>query len=192
MDTSVSLLQRLAGQPTDQDWQRLLALYQPLLRTWLTRAGIVAADAEDLTQETLMVVFREIAGFEHRRPGAFRAWLRTILANRIRTYFRDRRHVPQVSGGSGFLERLAELEAPNSELSQLWDREHDQHVAGKVMEQVREEFAPATWEAFCRHVLDGQPAAVVAEQLGLSLNSVLLSKSRVLKRLRQEASGFLD
>ena len=37
METSVSLLERLTGQPTADDWQRLLELYQPLLRAWMTR-----------------------------------------------------------------------------------------------------------------------------------------------------------
>jgi hypothetical protein len=32
----------------------------------------------------------------------------------------------------------------------------------------------------------------VAEELGLSLNSVLLARSRVLKRLRQELAGFIE
>jgi RNA polymerase sigma-70 factor (ECF subfamily) len=60
------------------------------------------------------------------------------------------------------------------------------------MQRVQGDFAPATWQAFLRHVLDGVPAPRVAEELGLSLNSVLLAKSRVLKRLRQESKGFLD
>jgi hypothetical protein len=43
-----------------------------------------------------------------------------------------------------------------------------------------------------RQVLNGEPAARIAEELGLSLNSVLLAKSRVLKRLRQELAGLVD
>jgi RNA polymerase sigma-70 factor (ECF subfamily) len=61
-----------------------------------------------------------------------------------------------------------------------------------LMQRVRGDFAPATWQAFLRHVLDDVPAPHVAEELGLSLNSVLLAKSRVLKRLRQESAGLLD
>ena len=60
------------------------------------------------------------------------------------------------------------------------------------MRRVQSDFAPATWQAFLRHVLEGKPAAQVAEELGLSLNSVLLAKSRVLKRLRQELAGLVD
>ena len=43
-----------------------------------------------------------------------------------------------------------------------------------------------------RQVQDGQPAAEVAEELGISVNAVLIAKSRVLKRLREKAAGLVD
>jgi RNA polymerase sigma-70 factor (ECF subfamily) len=192
METSVSLLERLAGAPTDADWRRLLDLYQPLLRAWMARAGVAVSDVEDLVQDVLLVVFREVAGFERRGQGAFRAWLRTILAHRVRDYFRGQKYRPTATGDSDFLRRLGELESPESALSKLWDREHDEHVAAALMRRVQGDFAPATWQAFRRHALEGEPAERAAEALGLSLNSVLLAKSRVLKRLRQELAGFVE
>ncbi len=192
METSVSLLERLAGAATDDDWRRLLDLYQPLLRAWMARAGVPTADADDLIQEVLLVVFREVGGFERRGPGAFRSWLRTILTHRVRNHLRGRQYRPFAIGGSDPLRVLEELEQPGSALSLQWDREHDEHVAASLLRRVETDFAPATWQAFTRHVLDGEPAARVAGELGLSLNSVLLAKSRVLKRLRQELAGLVD
>jgi RNA polymerase sigma-70 factor (ECF subfamily) len=192
METSASLLGRLAAAPTDADWRRLDDLYRPLLRAWVARAGVAGADGDDLVQEVLLVVFREIAGFEWRGQGAFRAWLRTILAHRVRDHFRDQKYRPTATGDSDFLRQLDELESPDSALSKLWDREHDEHVAASLMRRVQGDFAPATWQAFRRHVLEGEPAGRVAEALGLSLNSVLLAKSRVLKRVRQELSGLVE
>ncbi len=192
METSVSLLERLVGAPTDDDWRRLLDLYQPLLRAWMARAGVAPSDADDLAQDVLLVVFREVGGFERRGPGAFRAWLRTILAHRVRDYLRGRKYRPTATGDSDFLRRLDELEDPGSTLSRLWDREHDEHVAASLLRRVQGDFALATWQAFCRHVLEGEPAVRVAGELGLSLNSVLLAKSRVLKRLRQELAGLVE
>jgi RNA polymerase sigma-70 factor (ECF subfamily) len=46
--------------------------------------------------------------------------------------------------------------------------------------------------AFRRHVMEGEPAVEVAAALGLTLNSVLLAKSRVLKRVRQELAGLVN
>jgi RNA polymerase sigma-70 factor (ECF subfamily) len=192
METSVSLLERLAGAPTDDDWRRLNDLYQPLLRAWMARAGVPPADADDLVQEVLLVVFREVGGFERRGQGAFRAWLRIILAHRVRDYFRACQHRPTAAGGSDFLRQLDELESPDSALSRLWDRQHDEQVAASLLRRVEGDFAPATWQAFRRHVLEGEPAIRVAQELGQSLNSVLLAKSRVLKRLRQELAGFVE
>jgi RNA polymerase sigma-70 factor (ECF subfamily) len=110
---------------------------------------------------------------------------------RVHDYFRARQYRPEATGDSDFLRRLDELESPDSELSRLWDRDHDEHVAARLMQRVQGDFAPATWEAFRRQVLDGQPTAGVAAALGLSVNAVLLAKSRVLKRLRQEMNGFV-
>ena len=55
----------------------------------------------------------------------------------------------------------------------------------QVMEQVSAEFEPQTWTAFCKTTLDGLPAASVAEELGISVDSVYQAKSRVLRKLRK-------
>jgi RNA polymerase sigma-70 factor (ECF subfamily) len=192
METSKSLMECLAGSPTDDDWRRLDKLYRPLLRAWVARAGVPASDVEDLVQDVFFVVSREIAGFEWRGQGAFRAWLRKILANRVRDYFRRQKYQPTAIGGSDIKRWVEELESPDSALSDLWNREHDQHVTASLMRRVQGDFDPVTWQAFRRYVLEGEPAARVAEELGQSLNSVLLAKSRVLNRLRQEARGLVQ
>lgn len=192
MDTSVSLLQRLAGQPGESDWRRLFELYQPLLRAWLTRAGVASSDLDDLAQEVMLVVVREVHGFDRRRLGAFRAWLRTIVVHRVRDHFRACNHRPTATGDSAFVERLAELESPDSALSRQWNLEHDRYLAAKVMRLLEHDFAPSTWEAFRRQVIEGRSATEVSTELGISLNAVLLSKSRVLKRLRQELARYVE
>jgi hypothetical protein len=48
METSASLLERLAVAPSDDDWRRLDDLYRPLLRAWMARAGVAPCDADDL------------------------------------------------------------------------------------------------------------------------------------------------
>ena len=192
METSLSLLERITDRPTGPDWQRLFDLYQPLLRAWALRAGAADADSDDLVQETLTIVVREVADFDRGRAGAFRSWLRGILANRLRGHFRACRSRPVATGGSDLLDQLDELEAPDSAISCQWDREHDRHVAARAMKLVQGDFAPATWQAFRRQVLDGAAPAEVAAEMGLSRNAVLLAKSRVLKRLRAEVAGFVD
>ncbi len=89
---------------------------------------------------------------------------------------------------AGFLERLSD---PNDDLAREWDRDHDKHVVDKLLAVVQPDFTPTIWAAFQRFGVDGVPAGRVAEELGLSENAVILAKSRVLKRLREEAGDLL-
>ena len=87
---------------------------------------------------------------------------------------------------------LMQLADPKSELGSQWDREHDAHVMNRLMELIAPQFEPTTLAAFRRVAVDGVSPAEAAEELALSLNAVLLAKSRVLNRLRQEAKGLID
>jgi len=95
-------------------------------------------------------------------------------------------------GGPDLREALAQLADPTSALSESWDLEHDRHVTKTLLKSIRLEFQPATWRAFERQVQDSQPASHVAQELGISVNAVLIAKSRVLKRLREKAAGLVD
>jgi RNA polymerase sigma-70 factor (ECF subfamily) len=184
-NTSASLLEQARGGAAAA-WDRLVALYIPVLEAWLTAAGLQTADREDLTQRVLEILVRQLPDFEHSgQPGAFRAWLRGITVNLLREFWRTR---PVPDAGS----RLEQLSDPNAGLNRSWDEEHDRHVLHSLMRLVRPEFTDATWQAFQRLALDGASGRVVAAELGLSVNAVLIAKSRVLARLRQEAQGLVD
>lgn len=189
--TSVSLLDRLRSQPTSVDWQRLVEVYEPFIRYWL-RDPALSDDRDDLIQDVMTVLVRELPRFRRQRPGAFRNWLRTVTAHRVSQWWRSRRGKAQAAGGSAAIRALAELEDPASDSSRLWDAEHDRHVARRLLELLEPEFTPPTWRAFQRQALDGATAARTAEELGLTVNAVLIAKSRVLQRLRAEAAGLLD
>jgi RNA polymerase sigma-70 factor (ECF subfamily) len=191
--TSASLLERLRLHPDDRAWQRLLDLYEPLIRGWLRRHDLQQSDSDDLVQDVLRVLVKEIPSFEHNgRPGAFRSWLRTITANCLRRFHRSQRYHADAPGGSDWEEHLRQLEDPTSGLSKLWDDEHDRHILRRLLEMIEPDFRRSTWQAFRRVVVDGVPAISVAKSMGLSVNAVLIAKSRVLQRLRQEAQGLLD
>jgi RNA polymerase sigma factor (sigma-70 family) len=192
-ETSASLLERLRTGPDDAAWKRLVDLYTPLLRGWLRRHLVPHADVDDLVQEVMAVLVRELPNFQYdRRRGTFRSWLRTITVNRLKMFWRTRNTRPLATGDSDLLRKLAELEDPRSSLSQLWDQEHDRHVANRLLELIAGEFEGPSWQAFHRLTIDGDKPAAVATELGLSLNAVYLAKHRILRRLRQEIAGLTD
>ena len=181
--TPPSLLQRLREEPEDDDaWRRFVGIYRPLLIGWLRRYSLQAADADNLVGIIFESVLRELPRFRYNPVrGHFRGWLRQIMVNRLREFWRKKKQERAV------VEPLLEqLEDPKSDLSQRWDREHDQHVLQVLLAQLEPDFAPLTWQAFHRSMAGEEPQAVAAA-LGLSVNAVFLAKSRILKRLRDAA-----
>src|SRR5262249_21528593 len=185
-ETSLSLLDQLRGSDASEAWERLVKLYTSLLHAWLHTAGLQAADCDDLTQRILEVLLRRLPGFRHNgQAGSFRAWLRGIAINKLREFWRQK---PESAHDS----MLDEIVDPASSLSRLWEKQHDQHVLRSLLSLVEPEFPEHTWQAFRRITLEGAPASEVAVELGKTVNAVLIAKSRVLARLRQEAGALLD
>jgi RNA polymerase sigma factor (sigma-70 family) len=185
-DTSLSLLEQVRDPGAEEAWDRLVPLYTSLLHAWLSAAGLQTADRDDLTQRVLEVLVRQLPEFAHSgRPGAFRAWLRGITLNLLREFWRRR----PTTGSGSVLDQLVD---PRSGLSRRWDKQHDRHVLHNLLELVEPEFSGAAWQAFRRLTLDRIPAREVAAELDTTVNAVLIAKSRVLARLRQEASRLLE
>jgi RNA polymerase sigma factor (sigma-70 family) len=192
-ETSLSLLARLRHSPEDESWTRLADLYTPLIRAWLRRYDVQDSDANDLVQEVLLAVSKDLSKFDHRgEPGAFRGWIKAILINRLRKFWRSRDRRPQARGDSNIDARLAQLDDPASEMSLIWNREHDQYVLRQLLALAEPHFARNTWTAFCRVALDGAKPDVVAQEMGISRTAVVIAKCRVLSRLRQESEGLIE
>jgi RNA polymerase sigma-70 factor (ECF subfamily) len=190
--TPQSLLEKLRLRPDDASWKRLVNLYTPLLQRWLHQYGIPPADADDLVQEVLTVLVRELPAFQHTgHRGAFRRWLRTVVVHRVQGYRRSR----QVSSAAVLHVSEGELSAvadPAGGLEQQWEQEHDQYLIRRALELLEKEFTPTTCQAFRRQVLDAASPAAVAAELGMTANAVVLAKFRVLRRLRRELDGLTD
>ncbi len=87
LESTASLLARVrAGQPEARN--ELAARYLGVLKRWahgrlpLRARSLLGTD--DLVQETLLRALDRVEGFEPKREGAFLAYLRRILLNRIR------------------------------------------------------------------------------------------------------------
>jgi RNA polymerase sigma-70 factor (ECF subfamily) len=192
-DTSLSLLDALRTAPSNDSWQRLVDIYNPLIRGWIHRQGMSDQDADDVTQEVFVVVMRRLKEFE-RQPqiGAFRSWLRTITVNCLRDYWRSPKSRNLAKGGSSWQQVLSDLEDPDSGLSRQWNDEHDRHVTKCLLAMLKPTFEAKTWLAFQRVAIEGANAKVVADELGITVNAVFIAKSRVLAKLREHGKGLLD
>jgi RNA polymerase sigma-70 factor, ECF subfamily len=64
-ETPASLLERCCASSDPAVWEQLVSLYTPLIHHWLRQFRVRAQDADELCQEILMVVVRELPRF-HR------------------------------------------------------------------------------------------------------------------------------
>lgn len=184
-DTPASLLERLRAAPHGTaSWERLVRLYTPLLLAWARRAGVPDADAPDLIQDVFARLWQTLPEFRYDPArGRFRGWLRTVTLNRWREL--ARRHLPTTEANG-----LTDLPAPAAEA--FWEGEYRARLVGRAVAVLQADFRPATWRAFWRVVVDGEPAADVAAGLGLTVGAVHAARFRVLARLRQELTGLLE
>ncbi len=190
--TSLSLLDRLKVARADaSDWNRFESIYKPLIRRWIGQIPGLGTEVDDVAQEVMLVLVREIPRFDRRREGSFRAWLRQVTVNRVRVYRRQHYRQPAKARDQtdGFLDQVADS---NSLLARQFDQEHDKHVCDTLRSSVRSDFDQSTWDAFQQFAVEGRPAALVARELGMTVNAVVKAKARVLNRLREEAGGFLE
>jgi RNA polymerase sigma-70 factor, ECF subfamily len=80
----------------------LFARYLPQLQRWargrLPRWARDLADTPDVVQETLLQTFKRIDGFDYRGEGAFLAYLRQGVMNRVRDELRKAQVRPESTG----------------------------------------------------------------------------------------------
>jgi RNA polymerase sigma-70 factor, ECF subfamily len=191
--TPASLLERLRTAPGPEDWERFVELYGPLLHHWLhDEFHLQDQDAQDVGQQVLLELVRELPHFRYDPArGSFRGWLRVVLVNRLRQFWRQRSTAPHLVAPLELERRLQELEDPASATTRRWEREHDGGVVRRILALLRGEFELATWKAFWGVVVEGLAPREVARSLGLTPNAARIAKYRVLRRLRQEIDGLL-
>jgi RNA polymerase sigma-70 factor, ECF subfamily len=182
--TSRSLLARLhANEPAA--WDRLIALYAPLVWHWCRRMSLPQQDVADVFQEVFKAVALHIPTFRKDRPkDTFRGWLRTITKNKVNDHFRARDRQPNAAGGTEAKVRLAQI--PEAEDSELTENVMEQQLFQRALALIQSEFAESTWRAFWGVVVDGRSPQEVGAGLGMTSGAVRVAKCRVLHRLRQE------
>jgi RNA polymerase sigma-70 factor (ECF subfamily) len=181
--TPISLLVRLKQPDAAEAWTRFVYLFAPLLDRWAHVMGLRDADAEDVVQEVFSILVKRLPEFVYDPSRSFRGWLWTILRNVCRDRL-QRRQVALLPA-----ETIDRHAAPD-DFKELTDAEYRHFLVGRAAQIMQADFAPSTWQAFWKVVVEGRSGVETARELGVSVNAVYLARSRVLSRLRQELAGL--
>ncbi len=184
-ETRASLLVRLRDARDEAAWRQFIDLYAPLVYGYLRKQGLQDADAADLCQDVLGAVAGGVGRLEYDpAKGAFRNWLFTIVRRKLSNWRAGQAHRVRGSGDAGIHELLEKCPVEDR-LEAEWEAEWQQRLLDWACEQIRQGTSDATWKAFWRTAVEGQPGKRVAADLGLSLAAVYHARSRILARLRE-------
>jgi RNA polymerase sigma factor (sigma-70 family) len=188
--TRPSLLVRLRDRQDGLAWRQFVELYGPFLYGYARRQGLQDADAADLSQEVLTAVAGAVGRLEYNPDkGSFRNWLFTIVRRRLSDWKEHQLKVTRGSGDSDVKQFLEQRPHPaDSNLG--WDAEWERSLFTCACERVRGEVNEATWLAFWRTAVEGQPGKRVAAELGLTMSAVYNARSRVLARLKEAVQAL--
>ena len=148
------------------------------------RRGLQECDARDATQQVLIRISGAIERYQNDGADAsFRRWLFRVARNVVVTFLTRQSGQPKVLGQDQIAAAMDAVTADCAE-SVLFDVEYRQQVLAWAIEQVRPDFKDSTWQAFVESSIHSRPIADVASELGLSVGSVYVARSRIIARLR--------
>ncbi len=182
MHTTTHLLDGLADPAHEEAWRALDERYRPILIGFARRLGLADADAADVAQEALLRFLQEFRGGRYERGrGHIRSFLVTLARTRAADLRRRRARRREARGDSAFVELAAD------EADSLWEEECRHVILRQALDELRSStrMQERTIRAFERVALEGQEPAVVAEELGMSMDEVYVAKHRTLERLRE-------
>ncbi len=186
-ETSATLLGRLRHQPADETaWQEFVQRYVALIRQWCRRWGLTAADTEDVIQNVLLRLARQMNDFEYDAAGSFRGWLKTVTYRVWCDYLKQReRRKDAGSGDTTVLQVLKSQEARDDFTRQIED-EWQRELLERAMWLVRQRVEPHTWEAFRLMTQHGLTGEQTAERLQMKVGAVFVAGSKIRRMLREE------
>ncbi|MBX3395078.1 MAG: sigma-70 family RNA polymerase sigma factor [Phycisphaerae bacterium] len=185
--TRASLLIRIRNRQDSSAWQEFDTIYRPMLRRFATLSGANSTEAEDVVQHCMIAVHQHISTFEYDQTrGRFKGWLKTLVNNRIRNLFRDRRE--RAADSVEFKVLSDKGGSPEELFDKVWMDEHLRYA----LHQVRQEVEEKTFRAFKLYVIDEMPVDEICRLLDVNANQVHKAKYRITLRLGEKMRELTD
>lgn len=197
LPTRQSLLSRLRDWDDQEGWRDFFDTYWRLIYTVARRAGLSEAEAQDVVQETLVVVAKQMPGFRYDPArGSFKAWLHTVIRGRLARHWRKSAADAQVTERTGNCDGDGEggdadpLAASDFEAN--WQAEWEQNLLQSALRRVQAKVSARQFLLFSLAVFKEVPVATIRERYEASLAQVYLAKHRVGRLLKAEIARLRE
>jgi RNA polymerase sigma-70 factor (ECF subfamily) len=192
--TRQSLLSRLRNWDDRASWEDFFNTYWRLVYNVALKAGLTGAEAQDVVQETVITVARQMPEFQYDPgKGSFKGWLLKTTQWRINDQFRKRQPgVPmedqpdtateQTPKGSGREQLRVEALGVETHWDELWET----HVLEAAIERVKRRADPREFQIFDLTVNRGMAPQKAAKKLNVMRAHVYYAKHKIARMIRRE------
>jgi RNA polymerase sigma-70 factor (ECF subfamily) len=200
--TRYSLLSRLQDWGDQDSWKDFFDTYWRLIYTVALKSGLTEAEAQDVVQETVICVAKDIQKFKRdRNLGTFKSWLWNITRWRIADQLKKRPPAERLRSTAQPMPDLTErelaednpdeiAEPDSSGIAALWEQEWKSNLFDAAATRVKRRVKEEHYQIFDLYVLKEWPATKVARLLGVSLGQVYIAKHRVASMIRKELKAL--
>ncbi|MEJ7592954.1 MAG: sigma-70 family RNA polymerase sigma factor [Planctomycetaceae bacterium] len=190
-ETRHSLIVRLKDPRNDLAWTEFVCAYEPFLTRLVRKQGTPDRHVADVTQQLLIAIAKSVDGWKaDGKSASFRRWLSRVARNVVIKFMvRERKQITG-RGGSDFLTVLEGTVDSSVDADLL--HQYEQELILWAAERVRSEFRESSWRAFWETEVAGRSIAEVSKDLGVSVGSIYMSRSRIFARIRSIIEEVLD
>jgi RNA polymerase sigma-70 factor (ECF subfamily) len=190
--TRNSLIERLGDWEDRAKWQEFFDTYWRLIYGVARKSGLSDAEAQDVVQETVVSVAKNIGRYD-RKAGSFKSWL--LQLTRWRIIDQVRKRSPAGSQGSATdTGRTASIDripdTTGRKLEAIWEEEWKESLLAAAVERVKRKVNAKHFQIFDCAVLKSWSAAKVASTLGVNVAQVYLVKHRIAGMLKREVAAL--
>ncbi|MDD7986473.1 sigma-70 family RNA polymerase sigma factor [Lentisphaera marina] len=180
--TRESLLYRLKNSRDQLSWNEFCTAYERYIYLIVRGMSLDHHDAEDLTQDVLLKVYKNIADYEYSPESSkFRTWLSKICRNQVIDYIRKIN--AESKRVENYYKKAEQMTLP--EVEQMAEAEWKAHVTTTAWESIQKGFRGSAAECF-KLMNQGVEVAEIANKLEISESSVYVYSKRVKDRLISE------
>lgn len=192
--TRSSLVNRLRNWEDHGGWQVFFDNYWKLIYAVAVKAGLSDAEAQDVVQETVVAVAKQMreGGYDRARS-SFKNWLCLITRRRIIDHFRRRTKLTRrPSASSDDTSRTATIsrvpDPASLDLDAMWNEEWRKNLVDAAIERVKPRVAPKQFQIFDLAVLKELPVREVTKLLKVNAAQVYLARHRISALVKKEAA----
>ena len=190
-ETRHSLIVRLKDQRNNLAWTEFLCAYEPFLLRLVRKQGTPERHVADVSQQLLIAIAKSVEGWEpDGKSASFRRWLGCVARNVVIKFMMRERKQITGRGGSDFLTLLEDVTDASIDVEQI--KQYEQELILWAAERVRGDFRESSWRAFWETEVAGRSIAEVSKDLGVSVGSIYMSRSRIFARIRAIIEEVLD